>query len=329
MACKNSDATEGASIRIVTSRPRLLITGVSGLLGLNAALQWRETFEVTGCYLSHPVVLPGINTVHLDLEDEAMLLELVRSFRPNFIFHTAGLTNVDRCELDPLLAYRLNVQVTDNVAKAARETGARLLHISTDHLFSGDRAFCDETTEPNPINTYARTKLEAEQVVQRCCPDALIFRTNFIGWGSSVRTSFTDWILTSLDRGTALNMFTDVFITPILINDLLDCIVELLQIDVNGLVNIAGSERVSKYDVGVRTARYLGYSTERIRPISVDVFPFAAARPRDMSLSTDRASTLLARRMPSLDVSLKRLRQLREESWPAAIERAIQAPVSG
>jgi dTDP-4-dehydrorhamnose reductase len=329
MARKPSENADGESTRIVSSRPRLLITGISGLLGLNAALQWRETFEIAGFCLAHPVVVPGIKTVRLDLENQPMLDDFVRSFRPDFILHTAGLTNVDRCELDPSRAHRLNVQVTENVARAAQETGARLLHISTDHLFTGQRAFCDETTEPSPINVYARTKLEAEQVVQRWCPDALMFRTNFIGWGSSVRTSFTDWILNALDDGATLNMFTDVFITPILINDLLDCIVELLPIDVTGILNVAGSERVSKYDVGVRTARYFGYSPEQIRPISVDAFPFAAPRPRDMSLSTDRVSTILGRRMPDLDASLKRLAQLKNESWPAAIGRAIQAPVSG
>jgi dTDP-4-dehydrorhamnose reductase len=313
----------------VTSRPRLLITGVSGLLGLNAALQWSERFELAGFWLAHPVVLPGVKTIRLDLEHHSTVLESVQSFGPDYILHTAGLTNVDRCELDPMLAQRLNVQVTENVATAAQKTGARLVHISTDHLFTGERAFCTETTEPSPINVYARTKLDAEQVVQRSCSDALIVRTNFIGWGSSVRTSFTDWILNSLERGTPLKMFTDVFITPILINDLLDCIVDLLQINVTGVLNVAGSDRVSKYDAGIRTAQYFGYSPERIQAISVEEFPFAAPRPRDMSLATHRATTLLGRRMPTLDSSLERLRQLRDQSWPAAIERAIQAPVSG
>jgi len=328
MACETSEGTDGASTCIVTP-PRLLITGVSGLLGLNAALQWSERFELAGFCLAHPVVVPGVKTIRLDLEHLSRVLESVQAFRPDYILHTAGLTNVDRCELDPMLAQRLNVQVTENVATAARNAGSRLVHISTDHLFTGERAFCSETSEPNPINVYARTKLEAEQVVERSCPDALIIRTNFIGWGSSVRPSFTDWILSSLERGTALKMFTDVFITPILINDLLDCIFELLQINVTGILNVAGSERVSKYDAGIRTARYFGYSPERIQPISVEEFPFAAPRPRDMSLATNQVTTLLGRRMPTLDSSLERLRQLRDESWPAAIERAIQAPVSG
>jgi dTDP-4-dehydrorhamnose reductase len=312
----------------MSERPRLLISGISGLLGLNAALQWNDTFEIAGHYLSHPVVLPGIKTSRIDIEDRSLFLESVRLFRPAFILHTAGLTNVDRCQLDPLLARRLNVDLTENVAAAAQDTSARLVHISTDHLFTGQLQFCDEMTQPSPVNVYAQTKLEAEKVVQRLCPNALIVRTNFIGWGSSVRTSLTDWILSSLARGTTLKMFTDVFITPILINDLLNSIVELLKLNVSGILNVAGSERVSKYEVGVRVARCFGYNPEEIRPISVEEFPFAAPRPRDMSLSTERASKLLGRPMPGLDASLKGLRQLKEKSWPAAMERAIQASVS-
>jgi dTDP-4-dehydrorhamnose reductase len=307
----------------------MLISGVSGLLGLNAALQWNEKFEVAGYYLSHPVVLPGIRTNRLDLEDRPSLFESMRLLRPDFILHTAGLTNVDRCQLDPSLAHRLNVEVTRNIAEAAQATGARLVHISTDHLFAGDRQFCDERTEPHPVNVYAQTKLEAERVVQRMCPDALIVRTNFIGWGSSVRVSFTDWILSSLQHGKTLNMFTDVFITPILINDLLDAIVELLNLKVSGIVNVAGSERVSKYDAGVRTARLFQFDPGQIRPTGVENFPFAAPRPRDMSLATLRVTSLLGRSMPDLNAALRRLSRLKEESWPVAIERAIQAPVSG
>jgi dTDP-4-dehydrorhamnose reductase len=313
----------------VTTRPRLLISGVSGLLGLNAALQWKDSFEIAGHYMSHPVVFPGIQTSRVDVEDRLLLLESVRRFQPDFILHTAGLTNVDRCQLDPPLARRLNVDATRNVADAARQASAHLVHISTDHLFSGQREFCDESTEPSPINVYAETKLEAERVVQQICPEALVVRTNFIGWGSSVRASFTDWILNSLARGATFDMFTDVFITPILINELLDCLKDLMEQRVSGILNVAGSERVSKYEVGTQTARLFGYSSEQIRPISVENFPFAAPRPRDMSLATHRVSGLLGRAMPDLNTSLTRMRRLKDESWPAAIDRAIQTPVSG
>jgi dTDP-4-dehydrorhamnose reductase len=157
----------------------------------------------------------------------------------------------------------------------------------------------------------------------------LIIRTNFLGWGTSVRSSLTDWILSSLAGGAPFKMFTDVFITPILINDLLDCILALLDRHVSGILNVAGSVRLSKYEVGIRTARRFGYATDQIRPISVEDFPFVAPRPRDMSLATERVSTLLGRPMPDIDAGLARLRHLRDTGWPSALERAIQAPVSG
>jgi dTDP-4-dehydrorhamnose reductase len=124
-------------------------------------------------------------------------------------------------------------------------------------------------------------------------------------------------------------MFTDVFITPILINDLLDCILELLERKVSGVLNVAGLERISKYEIGIRTARMFGYGTKQILPIDVENFPFVASRPRDMSLATERVSALLGRAMPDVDASLARLRHLRDTGWPAVLERAIQAPVSG
>ena len=308
----------------MTARPRLLVSGVSGLLGLNAALQWRDKFELAGCYLSHPVVVPGTETIRLDVENRQPFLDFVRLFRPDVILHTAGLTNVDRCQLEPALAQSLNVDVTRSVAEAAQATGARLVHISTDHLFAGQQRFYDETAEPQPVNTYARSKLEGERVVERLCPGALIIRTNFLGWGNSVRGSLTDWILTSLAGGAPFKMFTDVFITPILINDLLDCILELLDRNVSGVLNVAGSERLSKYEVGIRTARRFGYATDQICPISVEDFPFVAPRPRDMSLATGRVSMLLGRLMPDLEAGLDRLLHLRDAGWPAALERAIQ-----
>jgi dTDP-4-dehydrorhamnose reductase len=308
----------------VTTRPRLLISGISGLLGLNAAFQWRERFDVAGCYLSHPVVVPGVETIHLDLEDKVSFQKLVSRLRPSIILHTAGLTNVDRCELEPAFAQRLNVEVTRNVAEAAQKAETRLVHISTDHLFSGAEQFCSETSEPEPINAYARTKLEAEHVVARLCPDALIARTNFLGWGTSIRSSLTDWILASLAAGKPFNMFTDVFTTPLLVNDLLDSILELVDRNVRGVVNVAGSQRVSKYDIGTRVANRFGYSTETIRPISVENFPFAAPRPRDMSLATERVSALLGRPMPGVDAALSRLKELQESGLPSALEDAVR-----
>ena len=206
---------------------RLFITGASGLLGLNAALQCRDRFRVTGTYRDHPVAIDGARLVRLDVLDAAAVDACLADARPEVVLHTAGMTNVEVCERDPAAARSLNVDAAAVVARAATRAGARLIHISSDHLFDGTAPLVDEDASPSPLNVYARTKAEAEAAVAAACPDALIVRTNFYGWGSPLKASFSDWILAALRRGSSLSMFTDVFFTPVLVNDLIDLALDL------------------------------------------------------------------------------------------------------
>jgi len=251
---------------------KLFVTGISGLLGLNIALQARERFQVSGCYLTHPVALDGIQAVKADITTFDALEEFLKEIHPDVIVHTAGLTNVEACEANPVLAYRLNVEGAERIAKIAAILGAQLVHISSDHLFDGIKPWKTETDSPMPLNTYARTKWQAEQVVLQACPDALIIRTNFFGWGTSVRTSFSDWILRSLAQQRELTMFSDVFFTPILINDLVDVMVELIGRGATGIFHVVGSERLSKYTFALKVAEVFGYPKDGIRAISVREF---------------------------------------------------------
>ena len=307
----------------MNSRRRLFITGISGLLGLNGALHWRDRFETIGCYRSRPIAIGGVEAVALNLEDAAATQSLFQQTKPDLVLHTAALTDVNRCEIEPALAARLNIDVTRIVAAAARGVGAQLVHISTDHLFAGDRPFSDELTEPRPVNSYARTKLEAERVVQELDPHALIVRTNFIGWGTGTGGGFLDWLVRSLREGAPLRMYADVFVTPIGIIDLLDCLFDLVNRGTTGVVHVAGAERLSKYELGLKAAHVFGYPADRVERASIDSVPSIAARPRDMSLDTGRVSQLLGRPMPDADTCLQRLRRLQDDGWPDAIRAAL------
>lgn len=306
---------------------RLFITGISGLLGINLALQARERFQVDGCYYAHPVVMDGMCPAKLDVSSFVALDRTLRTVRPDIIVHTAGLTNVDACEANPEQAYRLNVEATHHVAKIAYALGARLVHISTDHLFDGTKPWKAETDNPTPLNVYARTKLQAEHVVAEACPQALVVRTNFYGWGTPVRASFSDWILVALRRGEELRMFTDVFFTPILINDLGEIILELIAAGASGLYHIAGRERLSKYDFAMRVADVFDIPDPRIQPISVEEMSLRAVRPKDMSLGTDKVARFLGREMPMVSEGLARLRWLEETGWYGAVTAVLAAHV--
>lgn len=302
---------------------RLLITGVSGLLGLNLTLLARDRHAVSGCFFSHAVSIAGVETFPADLAQAGVAEKIIDRVGPDAILHTAGLTSVDGCEEAPALARRLNVDVAGALARVAGERQIRLVHLSTDHLFAGTSAWHDESEPPAPINTYAQTKAEAEQVVQQVCPHALIVRTNFYGWGPPFRASFSDWILAAMRRGEELRMFTDVFFTPILINDLCEAILEIAAAGASGLYHVAGSDRLSKHDFAQRLAEVFEVAHPQIRPASVEEAPLRARRPKDMSLRSDKVARLLGRRMPAIGEGLARLRRLEGAGWPETVAAAV------
>lgn len=306
---------------------RVLITGVSGLLGLNLTLMMRGRVHITGCYWRHPIALDGVGAVRVDLLEPGTVASVVDRAQPEVVVHTAGLTGVDDCEADPDLARRLNVALAIEVAQAVHSRGIKLVHLSSDHVFSGTAPapWHPEDEAPSPVNIYARTKAQAEQAVRQACPQALVIRTNFYGWGSPVRTSLSDWILAGMREGRELSMFTDVFFTPILINDLGEAMFDLLAAGATGVYHIAGAERLSKFDFAHRLAEVFGIPKPRIRPASVESAGLRAPRPKDMSLSTEKVARLLGCRMPTVVEGLRRLRALEEGGWPHELAAALKA----
>lgn len=301
---------------------RIFVTGISGFLGLNAALQLKTRHEVSGSYCLHPVRIEGVNTFQLELSETATLPDKVLDFRPDVVLHAAGLTSVDECEHNPKQAERLNVRVSENVARIAQSAGAFLVHISTDHLSDGTHSFVNEAEKPVPLNVYARTKWQAEQAITGIAPNALIVRTNFFGWSTPFKPSFSDWILEGLRMGKELPLFEDVHITPLLVNDLIGLLERMLPYESGGIYNIAGSERVSKYEFAVRLAGAYKYSAHMLRPVRLAERALSARRPLDMSLNTDKVVMRLGSALPSLDASLERLKTLEERSWPQQIRKA-------
>jgi dTDP-4-dehydrorhamnose reductase len=303
---------------------KLFITGISGLLGANFALQCRDRFQVGGAYLEHPVAIPGAEAIRLDVTSRVAAEEALNHYRPDVIVHTAALTNVDECEDDPQRAHLLNVTAARNMALIATALGSRLVHVSTDQLFDGAEPWVTEASIPTPLNNYGRTKSLAERAVLEACPGALVVRTNFYGWGTPNRRSFSDWIIRNLELRTELTMFTDVSFTPILINQLIDVTADLIISEASGVFHVAGRERLSKHAFALKLARALGYSQGSIRPISVDQLSLSARRPKEMSLSSEKVEALLQVRMPTVAEGLERLRNLKEQGWQQELERAFE-----
>jgi dTDP-4-dehydrorhamnose reductase len=283
------------------TKRRVLLTGGSGLLAINWACALRDDWDVVlGTHL-HSVNLKGVASCRLDLDDRACLESQIEQLAPDLIVNTAGLTDVDRCEADPRLADLVNAELTRNVAIVAARIGTGLIHISTDHLFAGDKALGAEEDAPCPLNEYARSKLLGEALVQEACSRALVVRTNFFGWGHAGRQSFSDWIIYSLRAGKTIPLFDDVHFTPILADVLALTAHDLVARGASGIFNITGDQRVSKYEFGCRLAKRFDLPGELIRRSQMGHVQLRAPRPKDMSLANAKARRHLGSSLGSLD----------------------------
>jgi dTDP-4-dehydrorhamnose reductase len=302
----------------------LFVTGISGRLGLNVALQKRDRYKVSGCYHRHAVTLNNVVTQKLDLTSFESTLGVLREILPVLIIHAAALTNMDECEADAVSAYRVNVEATSHIARAAEELRAKLVHISTDNLFDGTMPWKREEDSPSPLSVYSRTKLQAEEAVVGLCPDALIIRTNLFGWGTSLNATFSDWVLDLLEHGRPLSAFSDAFSTPILMNDLVELMLDLVNDGATGIFHLAGRDRVSRYDFALKLAEMFHCPRSNIRPISLEDLPLKAQRSKDMSLCSKKAEKHLGSRVPALESGLQRLKDLRAAGFQATLENAVK-----
>ncbi len=290
-------------------RQKVLLTGGSGLLGLNWALAVRDRFSVMLGLHHHKVNMRGVECQELNLELAEQFRFALQNIKPDIVIHAAGLTSVERCEADPSLAHHVNTELTETVAQACADLNVRLVHISTDHLFRGDQQFLVETYPVDPINVYAFTKREAEEKVIKIFPEALVIRTNFFGWGPSYRQSFSDMIIGSLRSGRELTLFQDVHYTPILAESLVLAVHDLVEQKANGIVNVTGDERISKYEFGLILADRFGLDSRLIKPGLIADQPNLVQRPKDMSLSNQKACTLLGRQLGTTHEHIDRLWQ--------------------
>ena len=289
-------------------KKKILITGGSGLLAVNWAISIREDFLVTLILHQKQISIAGIDTDAVSLSSIKECHEIIVKHKPDVVIHTAGLADIEKCEEDFALAKELNVELAKNVSKACKQNGVKLVHISTDHLFEGSKQFTTEDEVTNPLNIYAKTKLQAEEEVVENCKDAIIVRTNFFGWGTTYRQSFSDLIISKLRNNESLELFSDVFFNPILIDELAKKTHHLIDINASGIFNIVSDERISKYQFGVKLALLFNLDQSLIKPVSIDDKTNLVKRPKDMSLSNYKYSEITNSSFKSIDDQLSALK---------------------
>ena len=285
---------------------RLLVVGANGLLGGEVTRVAAERGDDVHSGYIGPSPEAG-TPVELDLLRPDTVARAICTVKPDVVIHTAAMTDVDGCERDRELARAVNVEGTATVADLAREAGAFLVYVSTDYVFSGEQGDYREGDATGPVNHYGLTKLEGE----RRCRDACIARPCVIYGARPAlgKVNFALWLIDKLGKGEQVSIVTDQFVTPTLNTSLARMLLELGDRRLTGVFHTAGATRVSRFDFSRMLADEFGLDSDLINPITMDDIEWAARRPRDSSLNTDRVREILKEKPSTIEQALRLLKE--------------------
>lgn len=286
-------------------RKRVLITGYGGFVAgsvVQAAAQSQE-WEIHAVGRHESVQTAYAVQAHIaDLCDTQALADIMLSVKPQAVIHTAAKADIDYCEHHPDEAKQINQDVPRTLAELCTQTSAKLVHCSTDTVFDGKKGMYKECDPPQPLNTYAQTKANAEAAVRAAAPDAVVARLSLvmglplIGAGNS----FLARLLDDLNHGRRGRFLTNEIRTPLDVITAGHALLELAQNDFAGIIHLAGSTRLSRYDMACQIAKHLGYAESLIEPVDLSAMKGRAPRPPDASLDNTLAKSVLSTPMLTL-----------------------------
>ncbi len=301
-----------------------LVTGVSGLLGLNFALAVDgKKHQVTGVANTLPMAWASFKNVQAELTQAGVIERLIEEHKPDVILHCAAIANVDLCESEPDQAKIVNTDLPGSIAEACLRHSIKMIQISTDAVFDGVKGNYQEDDPTNPLSVYAQTKRDGENAVLSANPDALVARVNFYGWSATGNRSLAEVFFNNLQAGNQMNGFTDVIFCPMNILDLSDLLVEATDLQLKGIYHMVGAEPMSKYQFGVRIAEKFGFDPALINPVSVKDGNLKAARSPNLSLSTVKLQKALGHDLPAFDAGLQKFYDQFRRGYPQYIKTLI------
>lgn len=277
---------------------KILITGANGLLGYKLVHLLSQQTDMQVIATGRRIIedLPSnVAFRELDITDPMQTDRAINQEKPEVIINAAAMTQVDQCEVERALCWKVNVTGVENLVAACSKSQTHLVHISTDFIFNGTHGPLDETATPDPVNFYGESKLAGEKVLQQSNIGWAILRTVLV-YGLTPdmsRSNIVLWVKKSLEDGKTIYVVNDQWRTPTLAEDLaMGCLLTAKK-KATGIYHISGEEMMTPYDIAIHTADFFNLNKSLIQATDSNTFKQPARRPLKTGFIITKAKTEL------------------------------------
>lgn len=270
---------------------KILITGGSGLLGQYLNLSLSKEHQILTIYNSNIGNCNMFNSRKINITYEKDLRKIFIEFKPDIVIHTAAITYTlldGKYSLNEY--YKVNVSVTENIAKLSSITKSKLIYISTDLVYDGNRgSFLTENSKLNPASPYAESKLIGEEKIKEFSDNYLILRLSLlIGFGLNHSVCHFQSMYENLLNNIPVKLFTDQFRTPISLLEASNVLSKIIDLKIpQGIYNFGGNERISRFELGLMLGDLIKINKDLFIPISLDESS-NVSKVKDVSLNIDK-----------------------------------------
>ena len=289
---------------------RLLITGSNGLLGqkiVKICLKRGVEFLATSNGANRNQECPSERYLEMDITNQPKIAEIFTNYKPTHIIHTAALTNVDYCELNPEECQEVNVLATKKLWNEAQKINAHFQLLSTDFIFDGLKGNYKETDEPSAVSIYGQSKVDAEHVLINSQNKNWSIARTIIVYGTAnnlSRTNIVLWSIDALTKGDPMKIIDDQFRMPTWADDLAWGCLEICRRDKTGIFHLCGPELMAVNEIVFRIAKHLGKSTENVEIISSSTLNQPAKRPPRTGFDLTKSRTELGYNPKTLEETI-------------------------